>query len=532
MKKKLSLLLSAGLLLGLFLLPTAAAGPAFPDVAPGSWYEPYVTALAGDGILSGFPDGTFRPEATITAGEFVTVVAQCAGLSVSAAPTFHWAEPWLRGAMDRGWYDWDEIPPTAGSYDSPIPRQVAVKVLMRALLPNISYDYNTESAKIADFSALSGRYYEAVLSAYAAGVVRGDPDGSFRPLDGLSRAEACTLIQQAREMTGGQTPPAPFGTPGPGEVPAPLPTQTPPSPVEAIRGGVSENGALQVMGTQLCNEKGEAVVLRGMSSHGLQWYGQFASSQAMANTAAYGANVFRLAMYTGEGGYLSQPGAMKEKVTAAVDAAVANDMYVILDWHILSDGNPTGHGSEAVAFFSEMAEKYADTPNVLYEICNEPNGNVSWAGDVKPYAERVVAAIRAYSDGVILIGSPTWSQDLHLPAGDPVEGENLMYTLHFYAGTHGRELRDRAAAALDKGLPIFVSEWGTSRADGSGGVFPQESKVWLDFLAERNISWCGWSLCDKNETSAALKPGVSPDRVWTDDDLSESGRLMFGAFED
>ena len=117
-----------------------------------------------------------------------------------------------------------------------------------------------------------------------------------------------------------------------------------------------------------------------------------------------------------------------------------------------------------------------------------------------------------------------------MAAADPVAGENLMYTLHFYAGTHGADLRQRIDAALAKGLPVFVSEWGTSRADGSGGVFLKESATWLDFLEARGISWCNWSLCDKNETSAALRPGTSPSKAWTKSDLSESGAFVFGRF--
>ncbi|MBP3520817.1 MAG: cellulase family glycosylhydrolase [Oscillospiraceae bacterium] len=531
MKKSSLLLRCAALLVGLaLLLPAGAfAQASFPDVEPGSWYEADVNALARDGLVNGFEDGTFRPHNYITSAQFVIIVARCTGLSYDSTPSFHWAAPQLRAAMEAGWYDWDELPPSREQYEEPITRQLAVKVLMRALLPTVRGDYDTESAKIHDFSSLDGWYYDTTLAAYSVGVARGDQDGNFRPLSPLTRAEACALIQRARAQADAQTPAYPHGTPGPGELPSPAPEETS-SPVEAIQGGVRDNGPLQVIGTQLCNEKGEAVVLRGMSSHGLQWYGQFVSSQAMKNTAAYGANVFRLAMYTGEGGYLSQPEAMKKAVTDAVEAAIQNDMYVILDWHILSDGNPMDHLEEAVAFFSEMAEKYAHTPNVIYEICNEPNGNVSWERDVKPYAEQVVSAIRAYSQGVILIGSPTWSQDIHLPAADPVAGENLMYTLHFYAGTHGKDLQDRLEKALADGLPVFVSEWGASRADGSGGVFPNETKVWLELLKKHNVSWCGWSLCDKNETSAALKPGTSPDKVWTDEDLSESGRLMIEAF--
>ena len=119
---------------------------------------------------------------------------------------------------------------------------------------------------------------------------------------------------------------------------------------------------------------------------------------------------------------------------------------------------------------------------------------------------------------------------MHLAAADPVIGENLMYTLHFYAGTHGQWLRDRADSALKAGLPLFVSEWGTSAADGSGGVFIEESRQWLDFLDKRGISWANWSLCDKNETSAALKPGTSGDREWTGSDLSQSGKFVFDSF--
>lgn len=214
-----------------------------------------------------------------------------------------------------------------------------------------------------------------------------------------------------------------------------------------------------------------------------------------------------------------------------MDAAVANDLYVIVDWHILSDGNPMTHLEEARTFFAAMAERYRDCPAVLYEICNEPNGAAAWERDVKPYAEQVIPVIRERSPrAVILVGGSTWSQDIHLAARSPLEGENLMYTLHFYAGNHGADLRQRLDEALKAGLPVFVSEWGVSRADGSGGVFEKEAGEWLDFLAARNISWTNWSLCDKNETSAALRPGTPPDRAWTQADLSESGRFVFGRF--
>lgn len=511
----LALVISAAVLSG------AAPKRAFSDVAPGAWYEKEVLELAGSGWLTGYSDGTFRPGKPITAAELVTIVARCAGTKGAPSSIQHWAAKHLQTGLDQGWYDWDEIPPTGEKFNQPIQRQLAVKILMKALLPDVRGDYNTESRKIKDFAQLDSRYYDAVLGAYSVGVARGDRTGRFNPKSSLTRAEACILIYRAKRLMD-QSP-----TPGPTTAPTPQP----PTPVETISGGVSENGWLQVQGAQLCNENGEPVVLHGMSSHGIQWFEQYAGDQAIQNTARFGANLFRVAMYTGEGGYLSQPEALKEQVVRAVDAAIRQDMYVIIDWHILSDGNPKDHLEESKAFFREMAERYQDQPAVLYEICNEPNGNISWAGDVKPYAEELVKTIREKSpQGVILIGSPTWSQDLHLAAADPVKGENLMYTLHFYAGTHGQWLRDRTDSAWKAGLPIFASEWGVSTADGNGGVYPKEAQEWLDFLDQRGISWANWSLCDKNETSAALKPGTSSSAEWTEKDLSESGRFVFGKF--
>jgi len=523
--------LASILVLGLVLVAAAvSACAAAPDVPEDAWYAEAVNEMWTAGVLKGYEDGTFRPDRSISAAEFVAVLARQCGLSESAAQTTHWAAGLLETARQRGWYDWDELPPTGERFDEPIQRQLAVKIMMNALYPDTAYDFNAESAKLNDFDRLDGRYYNAVLGAYAVGLVKGDEKGNFNPKSGLTRAEACMLLHRAKAGAAPQEPSAPT----PVETPPAAPTEpTPAAPAATVRGGVAENGWLQVIGTQLCNERGEAIVLRGMSSHGLQWYPQYAAAQPIRNTAAYGANLFRAAMYTGENGYLSQSEEMKSRLIAAVDAAIDAGLYVIIDWHILSDGNPSAHTEEACAFFREMTARYGDNPAVLYEICNEPNGNVTWERDVKPYAITVANAIRERAPrSVILIGSPTWSQDIHKAAADPVPGENLMYTLHFYAGTHGAELRQRIDESMKKGLPVFISEWGTSRADGGGGVYLKESAEWLDFLNARGISWANWSLCDKGESSAALRPGTGADRTWTEDDLSESGRFVFSHFDD
>ena len=155
---------------------------------------------------------------------------------------------------------------------------------------------------------------------------------------------------------------------------------------------------------------------------------------------------------------------------------------------------------------------------------------MTWQRDIKPYAQDLIGAIRRYAPKNIIIGgTSTWSQDVDIAADSPLTGTNIMYALHFYAGTHKQDFRNRADKALAKGLPIFVTEWGISDASGGGGVFADEATLWLDFLAKRQISWVNWNLSDKNESSSALRPGAKPTGPWTQQDLSESGRFVKAA---
>lgn len=501
----------------LLILTTAyGKGKVFSDVSPDLWCYDTVSYMAEKGILSGYSDGSFRPNEYITSAEFTSIVCRIKGVAPSQSINNHWAGDFLQSALEKGWYDYDENPPTAEKYNKPIERQLAVKIIMKAFEVSTSYDYNVQSAKINDFPTLNGRYYDAVLGAYSEGIVNGDDNGNFNPLSPLTRAEACTLIKNAMDKYNINAN-------------VDIPTETTTYQVISNK-GVSQNGALQVKGTQLCNEKGEAVVLRGMSSHGLQWFPQFTNSDYINALSKRGANVMRFAMYTEENGYISN-NSVKNTLTSGVDNALSADMYAIIDWHILSDGNPMSHINEAEAFFKEMAEKYKDSKGVIYEICNEPNGNISWSNDVKPYAQRIISAIRSIDgDAVILVGNPQWCQDLDSVINDRLNFENIMYTCHFYAGTHTQWLRDRITKALNAGIPVFVSEWGTSDASGSGGVFENESRLWLDFMKNNNISWCNWSLCDKSESSAAILSGANPSDGIQDEELSPSGKIVFGEF--
>lgn len=290
--------------------------------------------------------------------------------------------------------------------------------------------------------------------------------------------------------------------------------------------------ALKVKGTRLVNEKGKTVQLRGVSTHGLSWYPEYVNQKAFSYMKKnWNINAVRLAMYTGEyNGYCTGDSAnrkaLEKRIDQGVKYAAKAGLYVIIDWHILSDGNPRTYEKEAVAFFKKMASKYKNYTNVIYEICNEPNGGTSWE-DIKTYAGKVVKAIRSKDKhAVILIGTPNWSQDVDVAAQSPVKGKNLMYTLHFYAGTHGEYLRQKAQTALDRGLPLFVSEFGISDASGNGALNKEEGSRWMKFLKSNKISYMGWNLSNKGESSALIKSASQKTSGWKSKDLTPWGNWL------
>ena len=283
---------------------------------------------------------------------------------------------------------------------------------------------------------------------------------------------------------------------------------------------VKDNGKLQVSGTQLVNEKGKPVVLRGMSFGWHNWWPRFYTEGAVQWLHQdWKCSVVRAAMgVEPNGAYISKPEWSKEKVKAVVDGAIKEGIYVIIDWH--------SHNiklDEAKSFFAEMAKTYGDNPNVIYEIFNEPDQE-SWQ-DVKNYSIEVMKTIRAIDpDNLILVGSPHWDQDVHLAADDPITGfQNIMYTMHFYAATHKQFLRDRCDYALQKGLPLFISESAGMEASGNGPLNYEEWNKWIDWAEQKKISWITWSVSDKNETCSVLLPTASSDGNWKESDLKESG---------
>lgn len=288
---------------------------------------------------------------------------------------------------------------------------------------------------------------------------------------------------------------------------------------------VAVHGRLHACGNRICDAAGKPVQLRGMSFFwsNTGWGAErFFQRQAVDTLVdQWRATVVRapLGVQNG-GGWLVDAAGNEARVRAVVDAAIARGVYVIVDWH--------SHAvleKEALAFFSAMAKRYAASPNVIWETFNEPMRH-DWADELTPYHEAVIAAIRkAGSPNLVVLGTPTWSQDVDTAALEPVTSDaNVAYALHFYAGTHKQSLREKGDFALKRGVALFVTEWGSCNSAAAGDVDPEETRRWMAWMDANQVSSVNWSLNDKRETASAVLPG-GPDAGWTDAQLTPSGAL-------
>jgi endoglucanase len=283
---------------------------------------------------------------------------------------------------------------------------------------------------------------------------------------------------------------------------------------------VKTHGNLKVDGTKLKDEHGHMIVLQGMSFGWHNFWPRFYNAGAVEWLHKdWKCNIVRAAMgVEPKNGYIENPRWSTEKIEAVVDAAIKEGTYVIIDWH--------SHNirlNEARVFFAEMAKKYGRYPNVIYELFNEPDYE-SWQ-EVKDYSVELIKTIRAIDpDNLILVGNPHWDQDIHLVADDLIIGyNNILYTVHFYAGTHKQSLRNRCEYALKKGVPIFISESAGMEASGNGAIDYNEWQKWIDWIQTNQLSWITWSVSDKDETCSVLKPTAKSDGPWKETDMKESG---------
>lgn len=283
---------------------------------------------------------------------------------------------------------------------------------------------------------------------------------------------------------------------------------------------VKTHGQLKVTGSQLMDQNNQPLVLNGMSFGWSCFHPRFYTAAAVRWLHKdWKCNVVRAALgVEPENGYLKDSAKSKQLIKTVVDAAIDEGVYVIIDWH-----SHNINLKEAKEFFKEMATLYGKHPNIIYEIFNEPDYE-TWP-EVKKYSTEIISTIRAIdSNNIILVGSPHWDQDIHLPAEDPIYGfKNLMYTVHFYAATHKQSLRDKTDAAIAKGLPVFISESAGMQASGDGPIDDAEWNKWISWMEARKLSWITWSVSDKDETCSVLNKTASDYGGWKKEDLKESG---------
>lgn len=287
---------------------------------------------------------------------------------------------------------------------------------------------------------------------------------------------------------------------------------------------VEHFGQLQVDGKHIVNEKGNIVVLRGMSLFWSQWGAKYYDKETIQWLRDdWKCTVIRAAIGIENGGYLEHQQRELEKLFTVIDACIELGIYVIVDWH---DHHAESHQEQAVDFFGEVSSKYGEQPNLIYEIYNEPL-DVGWAEVLFPYSNKLIAAIRKNDpDNLIVTGTPNWSQDVEDVIGNALNDSNVAYSFHFYSGTHKQWLRDKANQAISANIPLFVTEWGVSEATGNGEIDITENYRWTQFLEKNSLSWCNWSLNNKDETSAALKPTTTALSGWSEAELTDSGKII------
>lgn len=381
---------------------------------------------------------------------------------------------------------------------------------------NVGYNIASDDLTVVDYILyIDGKEYRGSenLSADTSGATSNSVDAE--PKDGkMNKVETTDKTDKTLDVTGGV---AESDTKKTAEDGTPF----------------DNHGQLSVKGTDIVDESGSKYQLKGVSTHGITWFPDYVNKDAFQSIRDdWDANLVRLAMYTDTGdsnGYCS--GGDKDSIRGLVDAGVTAateiGMYVIIDWHILNDNNPNSHIDDAKEFFDDVSAKYSSNHNVIYEICNEPNGGTSWS-DIKSYAEIIIPVIRKNDkNAIIIVGTPNWSQDVDIVSEDPITGyDNIMYAVHFYAATHKDDLRNKVKTAISNGLPVFVSEFSLCDASGNGGIDYDSSDVWFDLINDNNLSYASWSLCNKNETSALIKPDSTATSTITIDDLSDTGKYV------
>lgn len=288
---------------------------------------------------------------------------------------------------------------------------------------------------------------------------------------------------------------------------------------------VEKHGHLHIEGNYVIDEHGDTVQFKGMSFFWSQWKTKYYNKHVVKWLATdWKCTIVRAAMAVDHGGYLENPYVEMGRVETIVKAAVKQGIYVIIDFHAHEAHTDI---PAAKKFFADMAQQFGHLPNVIYETYNEPLAHPTWDETLKPYHEAVIDTIRHYDpDNIIVCGTQRWSQLVEDASKNPILDTNIAYTLHYYANTHRESMRQEALRAIKNGVCLMVTEFGICSANGNGEINYEESEKWFDLLEEYRISWCNWSVSDKQEKASILMPEASTRGYWSDQELTESGKYM------
>ena len=351
--------------------------------------------------------------------------------------------------------------------------------------------------------------------------------------------------------------------------PTATPTRTPTSGSVNPNQVVNTYGRLQISNAQLKASNGTAIQLAGMSSHGLTWFplidmnlnnttNMNAFKQQITFNPTGGTpfpytsslvgnlvdqmhmQVIRTSMFpydpwngaeakSYDNNYPEWKWYNINLVNAIVQSAINENIYVIIDWHAGegNDQNPNvywnnGHVQE---FFTYMVDKWGSYPNVIYETVNSPV--LSWTGSpgLKTFNQNVINHIRSretangYAANLILVGTPTWSQDVDVATASPLSGNLIAYNYMWYAGTHFSWVQSRgdtALANLAANAPhqtLFMGEVGTSTSDGNGGVYYSNFNTLMEWAKIKKLSWLNWSIANKEESSAIFVKAIAGNMI-------------------
>jgi hypothetical protein len=232
-----------------------------------------------------------------------------------------------------------------------------------------------------------------------------------------------------------------------------------------------------------------------------------------------GANVVRLAVHPHY--WVEDPDYLWRYIDPVVSWAGENGMYVIIDWHMI--GNiETGEGDEmpeintsakdlTVKFWQAVAAYFSDTPNVIFDIWNEPAGGIS-AATWHRNATEIVQLIRARgADQLILVGGVEYARDLSWVWGTPIQDDNISYAAHIYPA-HSQLMWDEWFGDVSQEYPVVLTEWGYMDENRDNAPFhlvgsqPSYGEPLLSYLKKHGI---GWVACwyDDEWTPPMFVPG-------------------------